>query len=633
MSSVATGARAPIHRLRAISRLRGETLALGVFFAVVAAFYVWIVQTSLPGFRFDRVESGPYGWLGDALAHGQLHLRYPVVPQGFRDLPDPFDPDATIAYRWNQHLHDLSYYHGKLYTYWGVVPALLLFVPLRLAGIWMSQGLAVIILCFGGLVFSVLTLRFLVRRFLPQTPTWALWAGQVTLACCNAVPFILRRAEHSEIAIGGGLCFGFLAVWLLLTGWYGPKISLRRLSGASLALGLAVGSRPTWVIVAIVPLLMAVAVWRSGRSDRSKVAVALVGPLAVCGLLLMAYNFARFGTPLELGSKYQLAGYPQNQYPPYTPAYLAPGLFFYLIEPPHLTPLFPFLALGPPPGYPGSLPAGYLPLAEPTAGLLPTAPIVLLLVLLPVACRRWGPELRRIVPTFAALAIGMILMIAGALWSTTERYVVDFTSFFLIAGLMMWFTVLTSRQPRRRRLGVILGSAALCWGALVGIAVSFTGYGQTLVVKQPKLWSRLESSFSPVSRVLAGVAGRPVVGRISPNRFQPPTTQKWSSLGRDPSAFSQGTAPTTLRVGSAHGGMFRLHALVAPGPDFPVRSSVVLRVATRHGYADTALRGPTRVVIPVKLDGGVTSVTVTAQASRATGPAVLEVEDLAFDKP
>jgi hypothetical protein len=621
-------------RAHAIPAPRRETLALFAFFALVGAFYVWIVWTSLPGFRFDRLHSGPYGWLGDALAHGQLNLRYPEVPQGFRDLPDPFDPRATFSYRWEQHLHDLSYNDGKLYIYWGVVPALLLFAPLRLAGIWMYQGLAVIILCFGGLVFSVLTLRFLVRRFLPRTPTWALWVGQLTLAFGNAVPFMLRRPEHSEVAIGGGLCFGFLAVWLLLSGWYGPTMSLRRLCGASLAAGLAVGSRPTWVIIAIVPAVMAIIAWRSGREERARIGLALVAPLAICGSLLMAYNVARFGSPLELGSKYQLAGYRQNQYAAYTPAYLAPGLFFYLLEPPHLTPLFPFFALGPPPSYPGTLPNGYVPFGEPTAGVLPTAPIVLLLVLLPLAVGRWGSALRRVVPTFVAIAIAMALMISGALWSTTERYVIDFTSFLLIAALMVWFTGLTSQRRRWRQVSLIAGGAALCWGGLLGAALSFTGYAPSLVVTQPKLWSGLESTFSPVSRVLAGIAGRPVIGRISPPDLQPSTTQKWASLGRDPVELRLGFSPVSLRVVSPHAGTYHLHATVEPGPDIPAGTTVSLRAATRQRQTDVVIRGgATRVLLPVRLDRGVTTVTVMARAQRAAGARVLAVADLGFDKP
>jgi hypothetical protein len=635
VSTVAADPAAPTRRTRALRMPGRETISLVLFFAAVAAFYAFIVGISSPGFSFSRVNSGPYGWLGDALVHGQLNLRYPEVPDQLRALPDPYDPAATDSFRWTLHLHDLSYHDDKLFIYWGVVPALLLFAPLRLAGIWMSQGLAVIILCLGGLVFSVLTLRFLVRRFLPQTPPWALWAGQITLACCNAVPFIMRRAEHSEVAIGGGLCFGFLAIWLFVTAWYGERRSMRRLAGASLALGLAVASRPTWVVLAIVPVVLAVWAWRARRPDSGRLSAALLGPLAVCGLVVMAYNAARFGSPFELGSKYQLAGYRQTDYAMFTPAFLAPGLFFYVLEPPHLTPLFPFLALGPPPNYPGTLPPGYISYwGEPIAGVLPASPVLLLLFLIPLMWRGWSQDLRRIVLVLAGLGVAMVLMLSGVLWSTTERYVVDFASLLLIAALLVWFSALVRLRGRRRRVVAVVVGAALAWGAVLGLAVSFTGYGKPLPEAQPKLWSRLESAFSPVSRVLSGVAGRPVVGRISPPQPAPLITS-WSSLGRDPVLITQGAKPTTVRVASPSAGHYVLRALAATGPNVAAGEQFVLGVGTKHGRSEGTVQTgqPTEIAVPVELDAGVTSVVLTARALRATGSPALFVAIRSFERP
>jgi hypothetical protein len=99
--------------------------------------------------------------------------------------------------------------------------------------------------------------------------------------------------------------------------------------------------------------------------------------------------------PFELGSKYQLAGVNQADYAPFTFAFLKPGLFYYLLGPPRLEPLFPFVALGPPPLFPGDLPQGYVK-SEPTAGLLPTTPFLVILALLPVAARRWNRRLRAV---------------------------------------------------------------------------------------------------------------------------------------------------------------------------------------------------------------------------------------------
>jgi hypothetical protein len=615
-----------------LPRLRGETLALAAFFVVVAAFYAWTAATS-DAFRFDQsgTGTGRYGWLADSLLHGQLHLRM-HVPQGLIDLPNPYDPTANRQYRIPQGMQDLTLWEGKFYLYWGIVPELL-FVPFRALGIWMSSSLVAAVLYFGGFTFSVLTLRFVVRKFVPTTPSWALWVGMAVLAFGNVAPFTLRRPEHSEIAIGGGLCFGFMAIWLLLTGLLGPTVSLRRVALASLAAGLAIGSRPTWIVLAVVPVILAIVAWRSARWPRgrgpARYLLALLGPIGVCAVLLMAYNMARFGSPFELGARYQLAGFDQQGYAPFDARFLGPGLFYYLLEP--LTPeaLFPFVTMGPAPYYPWSLPSGYQQ-SEPTSGLLPMVPIVLVLALLPFRARGWDRTLRTIVLGFLALAVGVLVLVCGAVWSTTQRYAVDFTALFLMAALLTWFTTLTpDRPPRRRRLSLALGLSAAVWTIVMGLAISFLGYGSPMERKHPALLANLESAFSPVSRVMAALNGRPVIGRIvAPRGESRDTRASWSSLGRDDISIFAGSRPVLLRVASPRDEMRTLTALVAQGPDAPAGAPVSITLATGRGspvVLPPAVLPPSNqaqpIAVPISIRGGVSSISVTAQAAGATAQA------------
>jgi hypothetical protein len=63
---------------------------------------------------------------------------------------------------------------------------------------------------------------------------------------------------------------------------------------------------------------------------------------------VLAYNFARFGNPLEVGQSYQLSGYDPHDVHFGSVSYLLPNLWFYGISPPWTTILFPFLLLTPP---------------------------------------------------------------------------------------------------------------------------------------------------------------------------------------------------------------------------------------------------------------------------------------------
>ncbi|MDX6715797.1 MAG: hypothetical protein QOH30_2355 [Baekduia sp.] len=615
-----------------------------VFFAAFLVFYVWIVRTGVP-FTSNHAYSGPYGGLADAFAHGQLSLRDPPPP-GLLDLVNPYDPIANNAFRHNG-LHDLTLWHGKLYVYWGPVPALLL-VPLQLVGVWVPQNLVTVGLGFGALVFSVLTLRFLVARFLPATPAWAVWAGMLSLALCNVVPFTLRRPAQYEIAIDGALCFGFLALWLLSTGWFGPRPSVHRLAGASLAIGLAVGCRPTAGLYALVPLTLVVGAWRSGRwpvagaGRRRATMTALAAPLGVCVALLLAYNAARFGTPLEFGQKYQLSGFDQTHRALGHLSYLAPGLFYYVLLPPRLLATFPFLGLGPPPKYPWGLPADYTGV-EMTAGVLPTIPLLAGLVLLPWVARRWDPGLRAIAGAMVATAALTTVLLAFMVWGTTQRYEVDFVSLLLIPALLVWYTALVWAPRRRwpRRLVAVAGTAALIWGAAAGLAESFRGYTDGLAAYHPQLYRAFVDAFSPLSRVLASAKGGPVITRIdSTANVDADTTanadKNWSSLGLGNFAFDLTTDRVTLTIASPghRDALLRLAASTRRASLSSVRSSLfvgldgaaplarILRPSGIYDFGVELAPGVNRVV--VSSDAGtlvrVTAVGLVAPGTPAAAP-------------
>ena len=230
----------------------------------------------------DVLQAGEW-WLlrelADALRHGELALRI-KPPQALLDLPNPYDPTANAQFRFAG-LDDLSLRNGHLYAYWGPTAAIVLFAPLQVLGINVSQSFAVALFGFLGFVFSVAIVRFLVRKFLPDTPRWTMAVACVALAFGNTIPFILRRPATAEVASTCGLCFGMLGIWLLLMGWHGSRPSARKLLAAGVALGLAMFSRPTLGALALIPLVLVVAAGEARRRlwpDRSTGARRAVWP-------------------------------------------------------------------------------------------------------------------------------------------------------------------------------------------------------------------------------------------------------------------------------------------------------------------------------------------------------------------
>jgi hypothetical protein len=628
-------------RLRSARRsaVRPWTVAIAAFLLAVVAFYFWTAATSTP---VPSPFGGPgvnyYGLMADALRHGHLALRM-EAPQALLDLPNPYDPATNRDFR-AAGLHDLSLRDGHLYAYWGPTAAIVLFAPLQVVGVEVSQSFAVALFASLGFLFSALTLRFLVQRFLPGTPRWAMAAACVFLALGNGVPFILRRPAVYEVALTCGMCFAMLGIWLLVTGWHGP--SRRRLVGASLAFGLAMASRPTLGALGLVPLLLVVMAWRRGTwpagVGRRRTLVALIAPFAICGLVLGAYNVARFGSPLEFGQKYQLANVDPVDLKTFDPAFIPSGLFFYLVAPPRPLALFPFLQLSSPPRLPWATPDGYN-YTEAVGGALVLAPVLLWLLLLPVLGRRMVPDLRRIVLALTLAGGVVVLAMSFILAGATQRYAVDFMALLSLPALLLWLAMLAraERGSWRRRLAAGSGLLVLLWGSAAGLALGFSGYSDLFEGTHPKLAHRLQDVFAPVSSLATRVAGRPVLATVSSPYNASPGNTTWGSLGQgEGAAFYVAPAPAVgiVTVVAPRAGTYHLRGAVEAGPGAVADAAPVAVVAHAGEPArKMQVAGPSVFDVPLKLKAGVSRIRWTASAVRSSGPLLLLVQGVSIIGP
>ncbi|HEY64059.1 MAG TPA: hypothetical protein G4O02_05755 [Caldilineae bacterium] len=189
---------------------------------------------------------------------------------------------------------------GDVYSKKGPAPAFLA-VPLYLLA-WAIPGVGLIqaTLLYNALVTAITALLL------------ARWA---------------RRLRHDRrVAIAVALSFGLgTLAWPYATHYFGEPTSALCLVGAGYALTRwREEPRPRWAFAAglalagmvatvtahalLLPVFIAYALWQGGRSwrrpDRESV-IAFLAPLAVVGMALLAYNWARFGDPFETGYHFE----------------------------------------------------------------------------------------------------------------------------------------------------------------------------------------------------------------------------------------------------------------------------------------------------------------------------------------
>ena len=367
MSGVRVSPPAPV--LLSRSRWGGLLLA-----AVCVGLLYGVCLTPDPRPGTFRYPSHRYHALqAEAWLEGRLDLPLPV-PAEFARLPDPYDPKSSEPFRMagENGIHDLSFRGGKLYLYWGPVPALTAFLPWRvLTGRALDSSWAGWAFAMGAWLAAAILVVRLVGRQWPGTSPVVLLLCLLSLGICSWAPVVLRRSTVWEIPILAATCYGVLMFTLMAECvWSKPRWRWCWLAAASLALGLAVGSRPIWIVCSPC-LLWPLWLWRAEWRQRGfwSLAAAAVVPvsLAVGGLLLL--NQLRFGHFLEFGQQWQVAGVRMNGSRTFALGQVPYNLCQYLFSRPGLIDYFPFVT-DPRRGEP---PAGYLGL-ENTFGLLIVLP-------------------------------------------------------------------------------------------------------------------------------------------------------------------------------------------------------------------------------------------------------------------
>jgi hypothetical protein len=608
-------ARVPILGIRA-ARWDLVSVAFAGIFLFATIFYLWTAATSQP-FTLHGGSSDRYNLLADAFLH--LHVSIGHAPAELLRLADPYNPeenrlllhgptDATS-------IGDDLLYNGNLYFVWGPAPALVLLVPMHLLGFEPSASVTASIFTIAGLGFALAALRVLIRKIGCETLWMCVLAG-FAVAFSSVVPFLLRYPSVTDDTIAGGYCFTMAGIWLAISAIADRRASPVRVTLMSLCFGLATLSRPALALTALI-LVPVYTSLRPGRSHR-KLLMTLAGPLGVCCLLLLAYNQARFHQPLEFGERYQLAGIDTRTAPLRHLSYVLPGVWPYFGALPRLSIVFPFIVLTPPPL---TSPAGLAP-PEMTGGLLPMTPIVVFLAALPWLWRRHRAPVDRLALALMVLAgVGVVIMVLPAyqFFAPTERYAVEFSTFFVLGGLAGWLALSAGPPGRRRRLVRIGGGILVAWGCFMGWITSFVGYSNVLALNHPGTWAALEDIGSPLSTLIANAVGHPVLASVSAKNLGPYEPVRYTGLSTGPTFFSLGVdeqARFTVvspdhRRASLSGTITQRHQSEASFPAVGV--SIEGPGGASHNYTLPAQGGVT--LIPVELNRGVNHFVLRPQLS------------------
>ena len=407
--------RSSLWRTRLRTADRCQRLAFAVLMLPLVALAVMMTINSIRSFEhleFHRssdytYDFDQYAYLADALLHGRPWLDLPV-PEQLAAAPDPWSVatrERLLSEGVSPIYWDYVFFAGRWYSYFGVIPAVLLYVPYQaVSSLWTPGGAILptaaavaVLLGAAGIFGALLTVRLL-RRFFPRTSVaTALLSIIVTLLGSNLAYLWLRPNVYAV-----PMAASMLVTWAGLWFWLGARrtpgplgvrsrpwtaddppvtaitlhtarpdprrdedaprssttLSLSRVAAGSLLLAANLGCRQTFVAFALLgfpifwneltALTRGLAARTLPARRAATVLAAVLIPALTVVLPLLWYNHWRFGSWLNFGNRYQMTVTDLTRY--HEPLALLPRIVgYYLFLPMRFTSRFPYLAMSPTP--------------------------------------------------------------------------------------------------------------------------------------------------------------------------------------------------------------------------------------------------------------------------------------------
>jgi len=250
----------------------------------------------------------------DALLKKQLHLPL-EVPKALLSAERPYDNEYRLQkgmfLNWNSKSLDTlensipgdrTYYKGKFYSYFGMVPVIILFAPYKLiTGNYLPSSMGAFLFASISTILLMLLWKQIAQNYLKTLPYFFFLIGVAALYACSLIPVVLAENRFHIIAQFSALAFVILGVMVLLQAK--EKLSIKLLIISSLSFAIAVACRPSALLWSI---LIPVMLWDKRKELNVNKVFAIIIPYAIVGLILAWYNYVRFDSPFSFGDAYMI---------------------------------------------------------------------------------------------------------------------------------------------------------------------------------------------------------------------------------------------------------------------------------------------------------------------------------------
>lgn len=288
----------------------------------------------------------------DAFESGHTYMTF-EPDERILSMENPYDSNKrgelglqmNIDYAWDHLL-----YNGKYYSYYGIAPVLLLFMPYHLiTGYYFPTVIAVYLFAMVGIFFLSRIYIAFIERWFKDIPQGMAAVGIIIMLASCGIWFSVARPEFYEAAISAGFACICSGMYFLITSniLSEGKISLKRLVLSTVLLSLGVLSRPTTAVYCMCAVIFIIMGFKKAKEQfggrNLKYLCSAFIPFIAIGSVQVIYNYVRFGSPLDFGIQYSLTinDFTKSQY---HTQFVAVTIFNFIFNVPAFVPSFPFVS-------------------------------------------------------------------------------------------------------------------------------------------------------------------------------------------------------------------------------------------------------------------------------------------------
>lgn len=299
-------------------------------------------------FKDEDKQRMQYQLLTEAFMHGHTYLD--EEPSDIlKNLKNPYDKrvreeafkDTDEDYIW-----DVAFYNNKYYVYFGVAPVILYYLPFyAITGTHIKTATCINITMVATVIGIFLLLYHLCKKYYPKVSLGVYLAFTLLFVNACGILYIIGRPDHYSLPIIMAIMFSIYGLFW----WLKAKednLNSKYLFLGSLCMAAVAACRPQLLLTSFlcIPIFWEDVKKRDLLSFKSiKKTLAFMAPYMVIALLLMWYNYIRFGSPMDFGANYNLTTNDMTKRG-FVLGRIPLGIYYYLFVPFQFVLKFPFAA-------------------------------------------------------------------------------------------------------------------------------------------------------------------------------------------------------------------------------------------------------------------------------------------------